>query len=197
MRFKHELACWRPFDFSHQVQPVVTTPGHGTLPSGHCVEAYVIKEVLEALLRIDPRDARQAGLSRQFSRTAARIAVNRVVAGVHFPVDNLAGRLLGTVLGRYFAFCCRAELPRGSPSWRPAAFLGNKCTGDEEFEPERQPLLEPDSQPLSPAARIARPDYYRLEEIPNLENLEPCDSVLRPMWLAAEAELDKLQLRPR
>ena len=39
MRFKHELACWRPADYSFQVQPMITTPGHGSLPSGHCTQS--------------------------------------------------------------------------------------------------------------------------------------------------------------
>jgi hypothetical protein len=38
----------------------------------------------------------------QLMRLAARIAVNRVIAGVHFPVDNAAGMLMGVQLGRYF-----------------------------------------------------------------------------------------------
>jgi hypothetical protein len=32
---------------------------------------------------------------------AARVAVNRTVAGVHYPVDTLAGASLGTALGQY------------------------------------------------------------------------------------------------
>ena len=50
MRFKHELACWRPADHSYQIQPMITTPGHGTLPSGHCTQSYMVYELLKALL---------------------------------------------------------------------------------------------------------------------------------------------------
>ena len=32
MRFKHALACWRPVEYNAQVQPMITTPGHGSLP---------------------------------------------------------------------------------------------------------------------------------------------------------------------
>ena len=36
------------------------------------------------------------------ARLAARISVNRVIAGVHFPIDLAAGLVLGLTVGRYF-----------------------------------------------------------------------------------------------
>jgi hypothetical protein len=35
MRFKHALACPRPAQYSPHLQPIIATPLHGSLPSGH------------------------------------------------------------------------------------------------------------------------------------------------------------------
>lgn len=183
MRFKHELACWRPVDYCPQVQPMVTTPGHGSLPSGHCVEAYVIKEVLQALLGMtDPKDPLQNQLHQQFENTAARIATNRVVAGVHFPVDNLAGRLLGRVLGRYFVLYCDRHLRNRKDYMGPTRiFTGNTCPADAEFLPHSQSL-------------DSLTDIYSLGTETFPADLAIELSVLTELWDAARDELTALQL---
>jgi len=104
MRFKHALACWRPVEYNAQVQPMITTPGHGAFPSGHATQAHAVAYVLKALLKLNNTDHAKA--IDQLDRQAARISTNRVVAGVHFPVDSMAGRMLGVALGEYFVGRC-------------------------------------------------------------------------------------------
>jgi hypothetical protein len=141
MQFKHALACWRPIEYSAQVQPLITTPGHGTLPSGHSTQAYIVAKVLQSLLGLP--DAHP--ISIQLQRQSARIATNRVVAGVHFPVDSMAGRLLGDTLGEYFVARCKT-----GAQWTPRFFDGAVMTGNEDLMPPTQPLDGPHA-----------PDFYK------------------------------------
>lgn len=95
MRLKHEMAVWRPFQVSPDVQPMIETPGHGALPSGHATHAAMLAELLGEIAYADL----PAGQD-MLDRLARRIAFNRVVAGVHFPMDSLVGHRLGRVIGR-------------------------------------------------------------------------------------------------
>jgi hypothetical protein len=104
MRFKHALACWRPVEYNAQIQPMITTPGHGSFPSGHATQIYAVAHVLKSLL--NDLNASYPTVTGQLDRQAARIATNRVIAGVHFPVDSMAGRMLGVALGEYFVARC-------------------------------------------------------------------------------------------
>lgn len=97
MRLKHMLACPRPVHLSPQVQPLITTPLHGTYPMGHATQAYLIAHCLQRVLGWSDDHPGTA----QMQRLAARISVNRIVAGVHFPVDAWAGQRLGQTLGEY------------------------------------------------------------------------------------------------
>ena len=117
MRFKHALACWRPVEYNAQVQPMITTPGHGSFPSGHATQVSC------GSLRAEIAAAAQSAtlhtkIIDQLDRQAARIATNRVVAGVHFPVDSMAGRMLGVALGEYFVGRCT------STTAAPGRFMG-------------------------------------------------------------------------
>src|SRR3984893_7877272 len=114
MRFKHALACFRPVEYNAEVQPMITTPGHGSFPMGHATQAYAVAHMLKYLLNLDP--AANTGTNTgygmiidQLDRQVARITTNRVVAGVHFPVDRMAGRMLGVALGEYFVGRCTGQ----------------------------------------------------------------------------------------
>jgi membrane-associated phospholipid phosphatase len=103
----------RPQEFSRVVHPMILTPGFQAFPSGHATEAYFAAEVLSQLQQESvatlPADLSQdAGtkLRAQLHRMAYRIAENRVVAGVHFPWDSVAGQFLGVVLARAFLLRC-------------------------------------------------------------------------------------------
>jgi hypothetical protein len=123
MRIKHALACRRAIELSPQVQPMILTPGHGSFPSGHSTENHMIARILWELR------GREPGIGEQLMRLAARIAVNRTVAGVHFPVDTAAGQVLGLALGRYFIECATG-VAAPFQAWR---FDGERYSGTQDF----------------------------------------------------------------
>jgi hypothetical protein len=124
MRVKHALGCFRPVEYNAQVQPMITTPGHGSFPMGHATQVYAITYVLKTLLGLDHRKPHHRGVIGQLDRQAARITTNRVIAGVHFPVDSMAGRMLGVALGEYFVGRAGALAPR--PVGRRHRFMRRK-----------------------------------------------------------------------
>ncbi len=81
---------------------MILTPGHGSLPSGHATEAFTVAYVLWKLVSPTEPQPKSVDWAEQLMRQAARVAINRTVAGVHFPVDSAAGQLLGLTLGEYF-----------------------------------------------------------------------------------------------
>ena len=181
MRFKHEFACWRPIDLSPQVQPMITTPGHGAFPSGHCTQSFAIYEALKVLLNTTSGTKYAEAFNLQFRRLATRVSTNRVIAGVHFPIDNIAGHFLGTVLGQFFSYVA-AEPPAMGESpvkrWIFGTFDGTQLDGNEEFLPNDLP---------------ADPAYYRpgtWEEPPP----KAPKGKLSELWMAARKECEALNL---
>jgi hypothetical protein len=63
--------------------------------------------VLSALMQT--KQPRNAAWDDRLARLAARISVNRVIAGMHFPVDLAAGLVLGLAVGRYFVALAKGE----------------------------------------------------------------------------------------
>jgi hypothetical protein len=124
MRIKHALACRRPIELSSQVQPLIITPGHGSFPSGQSTENHMIARILWELR------GGGAVLGEQLMREAARIAVNRTVAGVHFPVDTAAGQVLGLALARYFIQRAKG----GGQQFKAWRFDGERYPGGLDFD---------------------------------------------------------------
>lgn len=185
MRIKHSLGCHRPIEYSAQVQPMITTPGHGTLPMGHATQAYVAVHVLRALLSMDDTPLKKDKRLEQLERQAARISMNRIIAGVHFPVDALAGRLLGDALGRFFlarvgatAMTRRAGLPRSTPcptNW----YDGKQATEFDDFRPAMQALAGgPAATPIPAFYKALTPATVAV----------PASALLHEMWLSAAGE---------
>jgi hypothetical protein len=164
MRFKHGFACPRPVELSPQIQPMIPTPGHASWPSGHATEAYITCAVLQALL---PHGHKYR---EQMERLAARIAVNRTVAGLHYPVDSAVGRLLGASLADYFVARCKGEKvhERGFDGRKFHGALGTVI----DFDP-RVPLDDNQS------------GYYQL--LPGTSNIA-ASPLMAFMWKKAAAE---------
>jgi len=129
LRLKHALSCRRPIEYSPQVQPIIPTPRHGSLPSGHATEAFIFAVVLGRLMRAaaatsttnNPVYAEPAW-AKQLMRQATRIAINRTVAGVHFPVDSATGAMLGMTLGNYMVSRCDRSIEYEAWKFDGAAF---------------------------------------------------------------------------
>nr|WP_320132078.1 phosphatase PAP2 family protein [uncultured Holophaga sp.] len=73
------------------IQPCVHLPRSGSYPSGHAVQAYLGAAVLGDLLP----ERKEALLDR-----AHRAAWSRILAGVHYPTDDVAGYRLARAIHR-------------------------------------------------------------------------------------------------
>jgi membrane-associated phospholipid phosphatase len=154
LRFKHALACPRPHELDSRVHPMVLTPGHSSLPSGHAAESSAVSMVLSHLVAEDSttESPTHAGALREL---AHRIAENRVYAGLHYPIDSVAGHLLGETVGEYFVALCR-----GGMDVQARVFDGKDATGDVDAETagigvpaSALPLCRPQGDALSVTAR--------------------------------------------
>jgi hypothetical protein len=121
---------------------MIETPGHSSYPSGHAIESHCIAFVLACLAKYREEQVGAPPAEdaiKHLERLAARITINRTVAGVHFPVDNAAGAKLGMTLGRYFVM--RAKLGGTRPL--PGG-LGESFDGEEWFVDSKGKQTNPD-----------------------------------------------------
>ena len=119
MMMKIHFSSPRPYFWDDRVMPVIDTPTHSSYPSGHATEAFAYAIMLRALSEGDLPTATRSlvdedgleMLDEVLFRQAFRIAENRVVAGVHYPVDSAAGFVLGASVAEDFVAACAAESP--------------------------------------------------------------------------------------
>lgn len=96
LRMKNHFNCRRPVDVDPSVMPIIATPPHSSYPAGHATEGTLVMSVLQALT------AEKKPLAKsRLAILAKRIAENRIVAGLHYPVDNEAGETVGRWLSDY------------------------------------------------------------------------------------------------
>lgn len=85
LRFKVKFDRVRPNKLDSTLTTVIDVPEHPAYPSGHSTQAHAVAFLLGSLA-----PERRA----EFEADALRVAVNREVAGLHYPSDTAAGRLL-------------------------------------------------------------------------------------------------------
>lgn len=89
MRSKTRYDRVRPHKLDPTLTTVIDVPEHPAYPSGHSTQAHAVAFLLGALA---PEHR------AEFESDALRIAVNREIAGVHYPSDTAAGRLMARQL---------------------------------------------------------------------------------------------------
>jgi acid phosphatase (class A) len=79
--FKLTYQRARPAQVWTSVTPLIPTPAHPSYPGGHGLQAHLIAECVKAAV---------PAMAIACDTLAARIANNRILAGVHYPSDNAA-----------------------------------------------------------------------------------------------------------
>ena len=204
MRLKHALACRRPHEFSPQIQPIIPSPLHGALPSGHATEGFLFAHILFKLIEgLKGSSADYSVWNEQLMRQASRIAVNRTIAGVHFPIDSVAGCLLGLTLSEYFVALCNSETCcaddsdciceddcTGETHYRSIEFDGTQYPVDEErqdFNWENYYNTEAHQMDIDPLTDSNQPRTYA-EASPKNNPLGEGSPVLCWLWQEARKE---------
>jgi hypothetical protein len=165
---KHGFDVVRPIGLSYKVQPIIQTPGHGAWPSGHATESFASATLLTKLFynrAFDPKAEIAAG--NEIYRHAERIAMNRTVAGVHYPTDSMAGAVLGVTVAEALVRLLDGETETPTRLYRGDTYAGDFSLADLTAALNDESIVETGTAALDPALA---PEW------------------LRDMWAEAKAE---------
>jgi acid phosphatase (class A) len=79
----------RPYETFSEIQPCISLTKTKSYPSGHTTMARYYARILSAIYPERAND---------FMKRADEIAMNRIIGGVHYPSDVLAGKKLGDLI---------------------------------------------------------------------------------------------------
>jgi PAP2 superfamily len=103
MCLKGDFRAPRPSQVSPAITPMIDPPITPSFPAGHAIQAYLISFLLADAMHEFPQQIAPAHGSNEAQwlaatgllfDLAARVSENRVVAGLHYPVDIDAGRVV-------------------------------------------------------------------------------------------------------
>ena len=97
MHFKDHFNRARPHHVCPGLLPPIESPGHASYPSGHATQAHFFALCAKKMLAQAPSDE-SGPIGIVLDALAARIARNREIAGVHYPSDSAAGKLLAEAI---------------------------------------------------------------------------------------------------
>ncbi len=135
MSLKDSINAARPSQLCPAINPMIDPPRTASYPAGHALQAYLISYCLQRAMPNLPQSAPPGALAANTVASwkaaahtglfglARRIADNRVVAGLHFEFDNIAGfelaRRIDSMLGGLAANVQFAQLVADAQSEFP------------------------------------------------------------------------------
>ena len=121
--FKHQFSVPRPHLLAQGVQPTLQVPGHASYPAGHAAQARAVSNLFADLLSLPPPGGGKT-LRDRLIDVADRIADMRVVAGLHYEFDCLAGK----ALGQSVASLLNLLGGRAATAWEPHTYVAGDAS---------------------------------------------------------------------
>lgn len=108
---KLNLVVPRPSEVLRGFETAIEVPSHESYPGGHAAQAMATAVVLGRLMGSGDKP-----LQTWLRAIALRIAEVRVIAGLHYPIDTIAGLALGDLIGSAIVDFAEVQLA-GSRGW--------------------------------------------------------------------------------